>query len=515
MNYIANKIGNTLSQINRFHLPYWLIAIFVLVMIFRIPSFFEPYSYGDETTYLTLGTSISQGKILYKDIFDHKPPLLYYLAFFAGNLFWFKVMLFFWSLITIAFFWKLITVLFPITKDTSHEKKRQYTRLHKIATVIFAILNTGPLLEGNIANAENFMIGLNIIGFYILFAKKLNFKNIFVAGFLFSLAGLLKVPAFFDGPGVVFFWLIINGIKDFKKTLKNTVYLAIGMIAPVLVVLGWYTARGALSDFVTWGLLINFVYINAFRPVAEQLPFLQKNAPLIMRGMLTLVGIFAMIPLRKRLSKQFIFITIWLFMTLFAVALPERPYPHYLLQSIGPVSALFAMLFALKTMEQVFVIIPLTAFFFVPFYYKVWYYSTVDYYQRFLEFAFNKVTREEYLENFGEHIPRAYKIAEFVMETTNESDEIFVWGAESQTVYALSRRTPPIRFVANFHIFDYSSTQETLRIIEEKSPRLIIVLPNAPDFPHFDEFLENKYVFIEEIDDAKVYLESQKILNNL
>jgi hypothetical protein len=136
------------SFLEKLKIPHWLIAILVLVFVLRIPSFFEPYYYGDEMIYMSLGTGVRQGEILYKDIYDNKPPFLYLVATLAGNLFMFKAILAFWNLATIFIFWKLAEKL--LNKNTNGIK---------IATLLFALLTTLPLLEGNIANAELFMIG--------------------------------------------------------------------------------------------------------------------------------------------------------------------------------------------------------------------------------------------------------------------------------------------------------------------------------------------------------------------
>src|SRR4030043_720965 len=91
---------------NFFHIPNWLFFLLLLVIIFRIPNFFEPYSYGDETIYLTLGEGIKKGVTLYKNLHDNKPPLLYITAAAAGNLFWFKAILLFSSLLGITIFFR-------------------------------------------------------------------------------------------------------------------------------------------------------------------------------------------------------------------------------------------------------------------------------------------------------------------------------------------------------------------------------------------------------------------------
>src|SRR3990172_7191171 len=92
---------------SKIKLSHSILGILALVLILRIPSFFEPYFYGDEMIYMTLGQGVRQGLTLYKDIHDNKPPLLYLTAAISENLFWFKTILAFWNLVTIVVFYKL------------------------------------------------------------------------------------------------------------------------------------------------------------------------------------------------------------------------------------------------------------------------------------------------------------------------------------------------------------------------------------------------------------------------
>ncbi len=125
----------TKSFVGKTHIPVWLAILLAVVVVLRIPSFFEPFSYGDETIYLTLGQGVRQGVTLYKDIYDNKPPLLYITAAVAGNIFWFKAILAIWHMVTVFVFWKLSEVIFP---------KRKRSQI--VATLIFALLTTIPLL---------------------------------------------------------------------------------------------------------------------------------------------------------------------------------------------------------------------------------------------------------------------------------------------------------------------------------------------------------------------------------
>jgi len=459
-----NKIAKFLNKI---HLPHWLTILLAVVLILRIPSFFEPFSYGDEMIYLTLGEAIRRGVPLYKGIHDNKPPLLYVLAAIAGSLFWFKVILAAWSLATIVLFWKLSQTLFP---------KR--TKLQKLATIIFAILTTIPLLEGNIANAELFMIGPIIAAFLILLSKKLNPKNLLISGALFSFATLFKVPAAFDMPTIVFLWLIGAGLKtkNLKKVVKNTGYLALGFIVPIALTFVWYALRGALSEYA----------IAAFL----------QNA----------IGLVILYWKRKKLSKQFIFLTTWLLFSLFAIALSERPYPHYLIQAVPTISFFFAILFTNKSLEQSLSIIPLSLAFFVPVYFNFWYYPTASYYVRFVRFSVGQMNRESYLRTFGNHVPRDYKIAEFIVQSTERNEKIFVWGGDA-VIYALSRRLPPIKYVANYHINDYSSKEEVVRALVKDKPKLIVLLPETPSFPQIIPLLRESYILVSTFDSAEIWIQ--------
>jgi hypothetical protein len=482
--------------VQKLHLPTWLCILLAVTLVLRIPSFFEPYSYGDEMIYLTLGQAIRQGKTLYLAVHDNKPPLLYIMAAIAGNLFWLKTILAFWMLATTVLFWKFVKAIFP-KKDS----------LHKVATIAFAFLTTLPLLEGNIANAELFLIGPTIGAFYILWTKKLKSKNLFYAGILFSASTLFKVPAAFDVLAIVFFWLIVGGIKlkNIKEVAKRTAFIAAGFLLPLTLTFVWSFTKGGLQEYLVAAFLQNVGYLSSFRPEDIKDPFLVRNAPLLIRFAIVVLGAFVLWFYRKKLSKQYIFLTIWLLFTLFAVTLSERPYPHYLIQSVPATSMMLGMLFTLNNLEQSLVIIPLALTFVPPVYYNFWHYKTLPYYQKFAKFAIGQTTRAEYIETFGGHIPISYEISDFIIQSTKRDDPVFVWGPNNSLIYALSRRLPPLKYVAQYHINDFSSKEEVITALERQNPKLIVILDEAPIFRELSDLLREKYVQVEIVDGAEIW----------
>src|SRR6266702_1389868 len=83
-----------------------LITLCFVFAFLRLPSLIEPYWYGDEGIYEVVGKAMNQGHLLYRDIWDNKPPLLYVMyALSQGDQPTIKtVSLIVWILTIIAFF---------------------------------------------------------------------------------------------------------------------------------------------------------------------------------------------------------------------------------------------------------------------------------------------------------------------------------------------------------------------------------------------------------------------------
>jgi 4-amino-4-deoxy-L-arabinose transferase-like glycosyltransferase len=488
-----NKLHKIGSILHLPELPNWLVTLLGTVFILRIPSFFEPYYYGDEMVYLTLGQGIRQGLTLYKNIYDNKPPLLYITAAVAGNLFWFKVILAFWNLVTIFFFYKLSKMLFEKNQNAQ-----------KLATVLFGLLTTLPLLEGLTVNSELFMIVFTIAGLLILLKKELKLKEIFFAGILFGLGTLYKIPAAFDAPIIVFYWLIVGGFKDWKNIFKNTMVLAVGFAIPILLTFIWYFFKGALPQYISAAFLQNIGYLSSFRPGDVQKPFLVRNAPLLIRAAVVILGSGTLFLFRKKLSGRFILLSLWTLFALFAITLSERPYPHYLIQVVAPISLLLASFFTENSLEQSLTVLPLALVFFVPFYYKFWFYPTTSYYLNFIKFATGQETKEQYFNGFSGTTNRNYAIAEFLTQSSLTADRVFMWDPDSAAVYALSKRLPPIKYVVDYQVTDYSSKAQEAKNIAANPPKFIILTDDQP-YTELTMLLKQKYILINRIDNADIY----------
>ncbi len=470
------KLGMKLTWLK---IPHWLTLSLVAVFVVRIPSLFEPFYYGDEMIYLSLGEGIRRGLILYKEIHDNKPPLLYFLAAIAGNVFWFRAILCMWMIATIVVFWHLTKTLVKNPNTV------------KAATLLFAFFTSLPLLEGFVANAELFMILPTLIAL-LLVLKGNRYRSVFLAGIFLGIASLFKIPSIFDVGAVVAVWLFALQFRkaSLREFIIKTAILIGGVSALIIITFVWYYLRGAFHEYLVAAFLQNFGYVSSWRPSSTQVSFISKNGPLLIRAFLAAVGFLVLFVFRKKRSKPFLIACAWLITSLFAATLSERPYPHYFVQIIPSLSLLMGLLVTDETLEQVLVIFPLSLVFFVAVYFNFWQYSTSLYFDRLGTLVTQG--QDAYFDKFSPVVSRNYEIARFVTQTTKPTDRIFVWG-DSASIYALSRRVPPIKYVADYHIHDFSSEAETYAEIQATKPKLIIILDEAQPFLALQQFVETNY----------------------
>jgi len=473
-------------------------VVIVFVFIVRIPSFVEPFYYGDEMIYLDLGEGVRRGMTLYKDVHDNKPPLLYYLAAIAGNVFTFRVILALWMMATTILFWHFCRALFKSNRSAI------------ASTVCFAVLTSLPFFEGHIANAELFMIAPTVGAFYLIW-KNNSLVRAFAAGVLIAIAALFKIPSIFDAGVIVGLWIFAlqPNKKSIRLFLTKSICFGLGIALPMTITFVWYALKGSFSEYLTAAFLQNFGYVNTWRGQATaQVPFLVKNGPILLRGIVVLaIGIVLFFTKRRR-STVFVLGCLWVATSLFAATLSERPYPHYFVQLLPSFSLLLGLLFTDETKEQALVIFPLTLLFFVPVYFGFWNYSTSHYVRRFQTYV-NSGFSLEYLNEFGDHTNRNYEVANYIKTRTGINDRVFVWG-DSSAIYALSNRLPPIKYVADYHIRDFSSVEETLSALRKAPPAMVVILSEAALPEELLSFTEEMYTEIHRMNGAAVWYNTKQ-----
>jgi len=251
-----------LRRLERSRQFWFVIFSTFLFFILRLPSLFEPLWYGDEGIYQVVGNSINHGKLLYSQIFDNKPPFLYWLyAILQSDQFTIRLMSAMFGILSVIMFFFLSKKLFNNAKSN----------IPLLTTFIFAILFGLPTLEGNIANAENFML-LPIIASAILIldSQKTNLNRFsinplslilnhyFLAGLLLGVAFLFKIVAIFDLLAFLIFCFIAN--FNVLKQQAKLFLIAVGFFLPILAVGLFFFLNNTFTDFINAVFLANISY---------------------------------------------------------------------------------------------------------------------------------------------------------------------------------------------------------------------------------------------------------------
>ncbi|MEK7559286.1 MAG: glycosyltransferase family 39 protein [Patescibacteria group bacterium] len=456
---------------------WFLLMTSFIFFILRLPSLFEPYWYGDEGIYEVLGSAMRHGRILYQGIWDNKPPLLYIVyAIFNGDQFYARIAsLIFGVFAVIAFF-------FLAKKIFGEGNEKRETVLW--STSIFAFLFGLPLLEGNIANAENFMLFPIILSALLLFKDKLKPKTYFLAGILLGIAFLFKIVAVFDFAAFCTFIFMINTEIPRKK-------INIGKLSQQTIILLYPFVIG----FIIPLLLTSLFFLGAPFKYFVQATFVQNvgyvgygNKLLIPQGflilkLLILAGFNTYLFLRKeKFSKALLFVLVWFSFSIFNAFFAQRPYTHYLLVLLPGISLMIGMIsFERKYKPQLAVLFAISII--LIFTNFGLYGKTPFYYQNFISFITGSKTVRDYRAFFDKKTPVDYDIAEYIKLKAKEDDQIFIWGNNAQ-VYKLTGKLPPGRYAVAYHMTNYKDGFEnTQEAIQKNPPKFVVIMPNQPVLP--------------------------------
>lgn len=475
MNFIA-KIHH--SPTFRNHQTAWfLIAVSLLFFFLRLPSLIEPNWYGDEGIYQVVGRAIHNGALLYRDTWDNKPPLLYLLyAFFNGDLFWVKLTSIFAGLgSTIVFF----LIARKIFKGS----------IPYLITGLYAILFGTPVLEGNIANAENFMLLPILLSLYFLitYVKNRKITLIIISGLLLSVSFLFKIVSVFDFLAFAIFLLFISWDEIYTRTkiifsrLVPLIIFTASFLSLFVIALLYFVSQNAFAPFYRAVLGENIAYVGSENSLIFPMGIL------IIKSLLLLGSLFFLFVKRKTIPMWSLLIYIWFIFSLYNSFFSHRAYTHYLLVLL-PVFCLLVghMVSSLKTrLLDVVLVVGVIAF--ATMHFSLYKY-TYPYYKNYADFIAGRNDITAYQLFFDRNTPRDYEIASFIKLTSSNGGKVFLW-SDSPQMYALSDTQPIGKYVVAYHMTFYKDgIDEAKKNIEMYKPRFII---QTADYPQINNFLSS------------------------
>ena len=479
---------------------FWLISALFFILL-RVPSLYEPNWYGDEGIYLVLGQAIRKGLLLYRDIHDNKPPLLYYAAALSQNVFGFRLLLSLLMIPTIYFFYRLIKQLV------------QNENIVKLSTFLFLIITSVPTFEGNIANAEVFMLLPTILGVYLVLKPRSGF-DFLTAGLLLGIALIIKIPVFIEITFLIF-WLISSSLdllpkinfspQKFIQSLHYSSLLILGFVTPIIILGIYYYLRGAFPEYLNASLLQNFSYLSSWTTGTHSGSATQGGV--LIRGILLLIAWLVLFFLNRYrlIENKLYFTSLWFAATLFGSTLSTRPYPHYLIQILPPLVILFAFFLTSPIKQK---LLPVFFFLFTLFIFKkydFYSYPVIKYYQNFYSFIFKQKDQTSYNQSFSPGVNQDLEIANYLKDKVTPGDRIFVWG-DHPFIYVLTDTLPTGRFTVAYHVVDFKGYFETLDSLKIYTPSYILYYPmaNRP-FPELDDFIRRYYFLDHQFGQINLY----------
>jgi 4-amino-4-deoxy-L-arabinose transferase-like glycosyltransferase len=314
----------------------------VLQLILRIPFLNEPLE-GDEGVYAYMGQRIMAGEVPYRDYFDHKPPVVYYIYAFILKSFGQTI----FSIRFATALLSLLTTIFIFLVG-----RRMFSEVFGlISAFLYALFSGGPLIEGAGSNTEVFMVLFLMVAFYF-FTGKRTARDLFFCGLFSGLAFMTKQVAALNFLVFLIFSMIgigklgegeDAGIDWFPNLHPiSGFYLILGFLMfPLGFTLYFWLNRG-LAEFIDYAFLFNLGYVQ---PKLDLFFFYRTfYIALVENSILWLLGVAGLIYIifQKREGKASLLI-IWFLASLLGVYLGGFSFGHYFIQVIPALSMLSAI----------------------------------------------------------------------------------------------------------------------------------------------------------------------------
>jgi hypothetical protein len=451
----------------------------------------ERFPLTDSGVFLYTGWKILQGALPYKDIWDHKGPLLYLInaagLVIGGGTIWGVWLLQLLVLVlTLAFVYYLASTWF--------------SPLAAFVGLFYLVLSFETFLEGgNLAEIYALPFTMLIYYFFYQSAGKTKSNHYpFIIGILGGLTFLLRPnligamlvagSAYFL-VGLLFMQLRINSIK--LAILIAGFLLTLALCAVILL------ALGVLQEFIQQTFLYNFSYssggdwgsrIAALKYGLTTLPGGKYAAILTLFGWL-MIGVKLSVAYLRRDHfsanlQGLLLVFLGLPAEILISLISGRLYLHYFILWLPAIALTFSylahLLLSLTGRKWPVIFLPAVSNVLLVLFVMLLFGKGIEVISgRNLPISVDKISERQNLQ-----------LIEYINQKTDPEDEVLVWGGNA-AVNFLSGRSAPTRFVYQFQFFDAGFTyidwiEEFAAAVENRSPAVIVDYGYAKDIPSLD-----------------------------
>ncbi|MCB0533120.1 MAG: hypothetical protein KDD14_13045 [Saprospiraceae bacterium] len=439
----------------------------------------------DESAYAYIGRQILEGKIPYRDIYEMKPPLLFYSYAALVAVFGYSLSGLHWAALFLTF-WNAAWVM-----AVGNRILGQFYGF--LAGLCYVLITANPFTCGILAESELVVMAFVMPGLYALLYWEQRFQSaenapparswwLFAGGFLLACGTLVKQSAifFFGLPALLLLLLFLkNKPFDWLRLLRQGAWVAAGTVVPVAICFGLMAALGAWDDFWFW----NFKYVQTYASGLKQDLWAEAfrfNFSLLYDNfevywLLAGLGLAAL--LTKGLSgKHRLLLLGWLLVSFAAVAPGRRFYGHYWLQFFPAMAVVLAAFFyhlekGLARLLPRLQVRPLVAAFTL----LLLLFPIARYSPTLFRGDTHRLLRSMFP---GNPYAEDKVLADFISKKMETGDEIAVLGSEPQYYVYLNKNAPSKHFYMAFLMRPIPESegwqQEALDSLLAKNPRFVV-----------------------------------------
>ena len=499
------------------HVPDEILVFFVVLFVLLLISPLNmPFIRRDSGVFLYSGWRILNGEVPYRDIWDNKPPVIFYinaagLAISDGSR---------WGVWGIEFISLLLAAFISFVLI-----KKIFGRLPALFSLCLWLLSfIGVISGGNYAT--EYTLSMQFACLWLAYESEKK------GGYTWRgyLIGLLSGIAFFTKQNTVgigfaiILYLLISKIKagEWKRAAADLSLMLLGGITTFVVIVSYLAFKGVIQQFWEDAFIYNFIYSSSnlmahVKSIVTGMVYLSTLTLLAFVGWgVCLVGLkFNKLQLKNKLDqtvKPFLSIGLLdLPIELILASISGFSFRHYYL-SLIPVYTVFTgfafwMLLSQRSNPHTprkvrqLLLACIGIIFFIPF--------------LGASIALNRDI------NFNSYRGVNYnEVTSYIRLHTSEDDFVLVWGAETGINFSTQRRSPS-RFVYQFPLYEagYANRkiiEEFLGDIIQHQPPIIIDTQNS-DMPIYDfgitspeisndlQFLQSNYKVVEKFGPWVVY----------
>lgn len=441
-----------------------IVLLFVAALVVRWPNLHQPVN-RDISAYATIGARMHDGQWPYRDLFDHKQPLIYAVFWLLGAIAPRSNVAIQITAVLIAGFggvivWGVLHRLIGFSAALA-------------AAFLLVTIGAARAFEGTDLNTEHLLASVMCLAVLLplSFRSPVTLRNAAIAGIIAAFAVGAKAVAVLAMPAVML-PLFCHQLHVRDRWFAKIGMFALGVSAPWMILILFYAADGGLTDLLWANIGYNINYVATLRP--QYLFFgASINALLVLAitvGAIRLLTFGA----RDRICWTAL---LWLVGAAAGAKIGRGDFPHYFAPIVPPAAILVCLpvRFARKSWHRCFNFIRVAAVIGVaiPF-------------LRDVSGGYGLTPAQIGWRMFDvESVPWNYqkRVGTWLRAHSNAKDRLFVAGAEPGFYWQSSLQP------ATKYLYDYVSTfvpgfNNTLAEALQSKPPRFIVLPERRDYAY-------------------------------